>query len=226
MKIGNKIVTVMNKAIPSTAQYCGKLAWTKLGLVRRTNELRAKQRIEKKQGWVDKIKINYGCGNQKLNGYTGVDIRKTKATDIVIDDKAPLPFKDNSIDKIFCDNVLEHVEDLFFVITEFHRICKPGATIEILVPHFSRSQFEYHRRTCRYNFLQCHCLERGDNDSYPVYFKAIKRKLIMPKRWKGTFIDHFINKYPRKYENTPLRSLIFVSQVYVLLEVIKEPSNA
>jgi len=118
--------------------------------------------------------------------------------------------------------VLEHVEDLFFVISEFHCICKPGATIEILVQHFSRSQFEYHRRTCRYNFLQCHCSGKSNNDSYPLYFKAIERKLIMPKRWENTFIDHFINKHPRKYESTPLRSFIFVSQVYVLLEVIKD----
>lgn len=167
------------------------------------------------------MNLNYGCGNKRIKGYVGVDIRETSATDVIVDKNKRLPLNDNSADLILCDNVLEHVDDLGFVLSELFRVSKNGAIIEILVPHFSRSQFEYHKRLCRYSFLSCHCLGHGSNDAYPLYFREIERKLIMPKRWKNTFIDSLINKFPHKYECTPLRSFIFASQIYLKLEVIK-----
>jgi len=82
------------------------------------------------------LKINLGCGNVRMKGYVGMDVVKLPAVDVVHDlNKFPYPFKDNSVQEVFADNVLEHVENLVRVMEELHRICVPGAIIKIYVPY-------------------------------------------------------------------------------------------
>jgi len=168
------------------------------------------------------MKLNYGCGMRVLPDYINVDVRGNPGVDVVIDDSKPLPFRDSSVDYIFCDNVLEHVKDLGFVLGEFFRVCKDGALIEVIVPFFGRSQFEYHNRTFRYNCFCCHEVNGGsvENNPYPKYFRTVKRRLRFPKRWK--WLESFFNRHHRVYENSPLRIMFIASSIYVLLEVVKD----
>jgi len=55
--------------------------------------------------------LDIGCGHRKAPNSIGVDIRRTRGVDIIAD-VCRLPFKDGSIDKIICSEVLEHVDDL------------------------------------------------------------------------------------------------------------------
>lgn len=52
------------------------------------------------------------------------------------DCKKPLPFKENSIDHIFCSHFLEHLyrDDAIGVLKGFHKILKPGGTMHVVVP--------------------------------------------------------------------------------------------
>lgn len=51
-----------------------------------------------------------------------------------------LPFKDNSVDEIFLDHTLAHIdEDFTAVMEEFWRICKPGTVLHARLPHASSS---------------------------------------------------------------------------------------
>ncbi len=45
-----------------------------------------------------------------------------------------LPFDDNTIDKIICSEVLEHIEKYQEVLREIHRVLKPNGTLAISVP--------------------------------------------------------------------------------------------
>lgn len=84
-------------------------------------------------------KLNVGCGKFKKEGYVNVDSYANFNPDVLWDlDVVPYPFPANSFDRIEADHVLEHLTKPFDVIREFHRIAKPGARIEIRVPHFSR----------------------------------------------------------------------------------------
>lgn len=88
------------------------------------------------------MRLNLGCGNQQKPGWIGIDKVKTLATDIVRDLTRGLPYADDSVDEILCDNVLEHIgppEDFIFVMNEIYRVLKPGATATIIVPD-ARSQ--------------------------------------------------------------------------------------
>jgi SAM-dependent methyltransferase len=52
-----------------------------------------------------------------------------------VDLSRPLPFADAEFDAIACVEVLEHVEDQFSLLREFHRILTPGGRLVLTVPN-------------------------------------------------------------------------------------------
>lgn len=92
---------------------------------------------KKKEQKVESIKLNLGCGVHKMGGYTGVDISKDVKPDIVHDlNKYPWPFKNNSVEEIFCSHFIEHLDGMermaFF--NECYRIMKPAAVMKCITP--------------------------------------------------------------------------------------------
>ncbi|MBE3142852.1 MAG: methyltransferase domain-containing protein [Planctomycetes bacterium] len=83
------------------------------------------------------VVIDLGCGHSKTRGIWGLDILVGVHPDIVSDLELGLPFKDNSVDCIYANHVLEHVKDLERVLSEIHRVLKPGGRFRVFVPHFS-----------------------------------------------------------------------------------------
>lgn len=72
------------------------------------------------------IRVNIACGQQKQEGFIGIDKVKTDATDIVHDlEEYPWPFPDNYADEVLCSHYIEHVKDLIKFIDELWRIMKP-----------------------------------------------------------------------------------------------------
>ena len=56
------------------------------------------------------MKLNLGCGNNKLDGFVNVDNQAVCSPDMLIDlEVFPWPFKGNSIDEIIMSHVLEHL---------------------------------------------------------------------------------------------------------------------
>jgi SAM-dependent methyltransferase len=49
----------------------------------------------------------------------------------------PWPFEDDRFDSVYAIDVLEHVPDLVATMEEIHRVCRPGASVHIVVPHYS-----------------------------------------------------------------------------------------
>lgn len=50
-----------------------------------------------------------------------------------------LPFRPDSVDEVFLDDGLAHVEDFVGTLEELWRICLPGALIHLRLPHASSS---------------------------------------------------------------------------------------
>ena len=81
------------------------------------------------------LRLSLACGGRKPEGFKGVDIVKTDATDYV-QDLLKFPwsqFKDNSVDEIEISHFVEHIphgngyEDPFFqFFDEIYRILKPA----------------------------------------------------------------------------------------------------
>lgn len=85
---------------------------------------------------MENIWLHWGCGPKKLPNWVNIDGWKTDATDYVHDLRAKLPFHDETVELIFTEHVLEHVEfDIARqVLADFYRIMKPGGRIRIVVP--------------------------------------------------------------------------------------------
>jgi predicted SAM-dependent methyltransferase len=55
-------------------------------------------------------KINLACGNNKIEGYVGVDIVKTEVTDYIIDlERYPWDIESESVEDIICSHYIEHI---------------------------------------------------------------------------------------------------------------------
>ena len=87
------------------------------------------------------LKYDFGCGQNKQEGYIGVDYVKTPQTDIVHDlTKFPYSFaKDNSADEIFTSHFIEHLtgEDFIKFMDECYRILKVGGKCVFIAPYYN-----------------------------------------------------------------------------------------
>lgn len=95
-------------------------------------------------GKIEKIKLDLGCGNNKKNGFIGIDLKGTDA-DIYADFKESLPIKNSVVDEVHSHGVLEHIPYLHnkdehgvvHVMKEIYRVCKDDARVEITVPYWT-----------------------------------------------------------------------------------------
>lgn len=82
------------------------------------------------------MKLHLGCGRNKLKGYLNCDISRDVRPDKILDLEKKLPFKDDTVDEILIEHVLEHIRNFIPLMHEFYRVCKKGAKIIIKVPFY------------------------------------------------------------------------------------------
>jgi hypothetical protein len=104
------------------------------------------------------LKLDLGCGGQKKGpDWTGIDVMKFPGVDMVANLAEPMndtekhwnrdaplkfkrwPWKDSSVDEARSSHFIEHLEPLerIHFVNELYRVLKPGATVEIIAPHWS-----------------------------------------------------------------------------------------
>ncbi len=82
------------------------------------------------------LKLNLGCGEERMPGFTGVDLHAPGA-DVRLDLLAfPWPWADESVDEIHCAHFVEHIpqEQRWPFFEECWRILKPDARMTVIVP--------------------------------------------------------------------------------------------
>ena len=83
------------------------------------------------------MKLNLGCGHDKLEGYINCDISPMVKPDMLLDLENKLPFDDNSVDEILTSHVLEHINNFVQLMQEIYRVSKPGTLIKIKAPFYT-----------------------------------------------------------------------------------------
>jgi predicted SAM-dependent methyltransferase len=83
----------------------------------------------------EEIKLNIGAGDFPIKGFVNIDVYEGPNIDLVCN-AIKLPYKDNSIDFIYCGHCIEHltIKEAREGLKEWLRILKSGCSIGIVVP--------------------------------------------------------------------------------------------
>lgn len=144
--------------------------------------------------------LDVGCGSNKYVGakgdvVVGLDLKKQKGVDVVFDleKKKRLPFKANSFDLVHCRFVMEHLDNLVFIVKELCRVCRPGGLIQIIVPHYtSKDAFTspFHKRFFTINSF--------NPKYYDECFELKTKKFTFNRLF--FLVSWFANAFPNVYE--------------------------
>lgn len=87
------------------------------------------------------MKLNLGCFDKKLPGFTNVDIRPDCNPDIVDNAFTLETIKDGSVDLIYCCHMLEHLsyEESLEALYTWYRKLKPNGVLRLAVPDLEKA---------------------------------------------------------------------------------------
>lgn len=99
--------------------------------------------IEKINSGDQNIKVEFGCGpNRYRADYITVDLLDNESVDIRADIYDFLDcLNKGTISAVYASHFVEHVADINQLMDKLAFVCKPGAIIEFIVPHFSNPFF-------------------------------------------------------------------------------------
>jgi SAM-dependent methyltransferase len=87
---------------------------------------------------INELKIDLACGQNKVEGYFGIDKVSGDKVDAVVDlEQFPWPIESNSVEDIVCNHYAEHTTDLIKFMDEVYRILKPGGKMKIISPYYT-----------------------------------------------------------------------------------------
>lgn len=153
--------------------------------------------------------LDLGCGKKKRPGAIGVDYSDRHNADVIHDlNVFPYPFEEGSVDYIYMDNVLEHLDSPMDVMAEIHRICKPGSGVKVIVPYF-RSVWAFIDPTHK-KFFTVDSFSYYDPDHIicqrydyvPTRFKVerVTFNETLANRWFKRLVIRLANRWPNRYE--------------------------
>jgi SAM-dependent methyltransferase len=171
--------------------------------------------------------LDLGCGLRKRPGALGIDVNPRSHADVLHDlNRFPYPFPDDHFDEIFCDNIIEHLDDFLKVMEELHRIAKPSALVTIVVPFYPHQQA--HTDPTHRHFFGVHSFDYFIGGTANAGFQYSKagftllsvefEKGLAQRHWFDRMIVAFANARKDLYENRlanlfPLRNLTFELRV-------------
>ncbi|MEK7212805.1 MAG: hypothetical protein AAB686_03970 [Patescibacteria group bacterium] len=170
------------------------------------------------------MKLDIACGQNKRDGFKGVDVAPGPGVDYVWDlEKYPWePFEDSSIEEVYVSHYAEHTKDLMKFMDEVWRICEDDATVNILGPYYTSIrawQDPTHTRAlseATWMYFNKGWREANRLDHYPIgsNFEVIKTVIFFNPPWD--------KKSEEARQFAALHYFNAVSDMLVELRVVKE----
>jgi SAM-dependent methyltransferase len=92
----------------------------------------------------------FGELTNRFANLISVDVRPFTPVNVITDLTGRLPLQDQSIDAVMASNVLEHIPNTAFLMTELHRVLKPGGLFVATIPFLMRvhqKPYDFNRYT-------------------------------------------------------------------------------
>jgi ubiquinone/menaquinone biosynthesis C-methylase UbiE len=179
--------------------------------------------------------LDVGCGWNKTAGAVGMDSNPKTHADVIHDLGAiPYPFDDNEFDEIVCRHVIEHVPDVMALVSELHRITRPGGRITIVTPHYSNPDWPTdptHRN--HFNSYSLNCFI-DDRQLFPFYtdvrLKPERIYVSLANLWRALGLEFLVNldqrwpswRFTRKFWEFYLNSIVRGKELTFELSVVKK----
>ncbi len=179
--------------------------------------------------------LDVGCGWNKVPGAIGIDSNPRAHADVVHNlGVVPYPFPDNEFDEIVCRHVIEHVPDVMALVTELHRIAKPGARLTIVTPHYTNPDWPSdptHRN--HFNSYSFNCFI-DDRQLFPFYtevrLKVIRTYVSLANLWRAIGLEFLVNldqrwpsfRFTRKFWEFYLSQICRGKELRFELQAIKD----
>ncbi len=172
------------------------------------------------------MKINLWCWRKIFEWYVNVDCIKWEWVDKVVDlDIYPWNFENNSVDEIYADNIIEHL-DYAKSTNEIQRILKIWWVAIIKVPYFSNPWAFFADHTTFFNFdsYNKYCINMNPwMDLWEFYFELVERKITFIDEYKKWFSKLFFNIFyilPKiAYKINPKIYIWFFSYIFPASEI-------
>jgi SAM-dependent methyltransferase len=169
------------------------------------------------------VRVNLGCGDQRLPGHIGLDILIRTGTDVICDLNVSIPLAPSSVEHIRATSILEHIDELERLLKEVSRVLSPDGTFYVSVPHWTNPLYysDYsHRRF--FGLATFDYFAEPEDQTYrkvPVYteirFQVVSTRLIFwsPFRllhWLMNGFQWFVNRgaAPQLFYEYHLSSLV------------------
>lgn len=148
--------------------------------------------------------LHLGSGQKYMPGAVNVDLTADTHPDVVHDlNVHPWPFESSSFDELHANDVIEHLDDVLKTIEEIHRVCRTGATVNLIVPHFS-SDGAFTDPTHRHYFgaRTFDYMTEGHSNSFYTHarFRVLKRQIVFRPSLVNKLIHRAANRFPKTYE--------------------------
>lgn len=81
-------------------------------------------------------RLNFGCGDTRRDGFAGVDVRRCRGADFVLEAWDTSPFEPESVEEIYSRHMLEHLDpnDAKRALRAWLEILRPSGTLRLIVP--------------------------------------------------------------------------------------------
>ncbi len=137
-------------------------------------------------------------------GAIRADRARAVRPDVVLDAARDLPFRTGSLDRIYCFDLVEHIDDVPRLMAEIHRSLRPGGRLLITTPHFSCANAHTdptHRHQFGWRSFDYFTTEHELRYYSRAAFRVARRVL----RFHGGVVDavmrRMANRWPDFYEH-------------------------
>lgn len=182
-------------------------------------------------------RLDLGCGQNKRDGFIGVDIWDGENVDMVCDlFRFPWPFDDDTVEEVVASHVVEHIphwrpwfpagrDGLFLFMDEIWRICRHDAKVEIVHPYaFSGRAFQdpTHERyinDATWWYFNRQWREQQRLNHYPVncdFEFTVGNSWMRPEKWSDQA------RHPDAVAEAAMTNINIVADLAVTLRAIKE----